>query len=242
MEDRLCLKMARDSLKDIYRSVESGRHTLAGILGRLTGSEKPAEQPSSASFFAGILGRLVALEKELRQQIRELEDLRLNVSEVYPSAPRPQEHPAKYRLINEKLVQVEKRIKQDFERLLPQCEQMRKDGVIDDFEIEAEVSLWLDEKDPAHRDDDDNIMAVSRYNAWFYADSDFGLDDRKNHNDCQFFDGDSGQGEHHCRLFHELYNHKELWDDILRADMIWLDVVVRRQNFYYLKKKQPDKN
>jgi hypothetical protein len=241
MEDRLCLKIARDSLKEIRSSVESGRHTLAGILERLSASRKPDEQPTDASFLESILGRLVVLGRELREQIRELENLSLNISRDDSSDRYSDEQLAKYREINDRLVAIEKRIRQDFKRLLPQCEQMQKDGVIDDFEIESEVSIWLDENDRAYRDDDDNILAVSSFNAKVDADSDFGLDDGQNHNEYRHFDEHPMQTEHHCRLFHELYGHSRLWDDILRADMIRLDTTVRYQNFYYLKKDQQDK-
>jgi hypothetical protein len=237
MEDRLCLKMARDSLREIYRSVESGRHTLVGILDRLNATEVVAEKFYNASFFAAILGRLVVLEKELKGEIRAIEEISTKILKDGADERFSEERIAKYRQVNSRLVAIEKRITRDFRSLLPQCEQMQKEGMIDDFEIEAEVSLWLDEKDPAHRDNDDNIMAVTSYNAKCEADSDFGLDDGKNHNECQFFEAHPMQGEHHCWLFHELYDHKELWDDILRADMIWVDVIVRRQNFYYLRQK-----
>ena len=135
---------------------------------------------------------------------------------------------SRYRDINGRLVIIEKGIKQDFKRLLPQRERMRKDGIIEDFKIELEVSVWLDESDLAYRDDSDNILAVSSYNTRVYADSDFGLDDGQNHNECRHFDGHP--------MKHELYDHSRLWEGILRLNMIWLDTTVKYQNFYYLKK------
>ncbi|MGC8491927.1 MAG: hypothetical protein ACP5SH_09340 [Syntrophobacteraceae bacterium] len=233
MVDRLYLKVARKSLKEIHRSVEAGRHTLAGILERADASADAGGQPSAGSFFAGILGRLVVLEKELKNQIWEIENLGVKALEANAEKRPSGEQIAKYGQINGRLAAIEKRIKKDFERLLPQCEQMRKEGVIDDFEIEAEVSLWLDENDPAFRGDDDNILAVVSFDAKSQADSDFGLDDRQNHNEYQFFDGHAMQKERHCWLFHEFFDHGGLWDDIVRADMIWLDVRVTYQNFYH---------
>ena len=241
MEDRLCLKMARDCLREIHSSIESGRHTLAGILERLNATRKP-DEPAGASLLESILGRLVVIGKDLRQQIRELEGLSLNVPRTSASDRYSDEQLAKYREINDRLVAIEKRIKQDFKQLLPPCEQMQKDGVIDDFEIESEVSVWLDESDPAYRDDDDNILAVLSYCAKADADSDFGLDDGQNHNEYQHFEGHPMQREHHCWLFHEVYDHSRLWEEILRTDMIWLDTTVTYQNFYYLKRESASEN
>ena len=217
MEDRLYLKMARNSIKGIHSSVGSGRHTLAGILKRPHVPGNPAELSAGVSFLESILGRLVVLEKDLRQQIRQIESLSLDVSRADSSGRCSEDQLAKYRLINGRLVAIEKRIGQDFKRLLPQCEQMQKDAIIDDFEIESEVSVWLDESDPAYRDDDDNILAVSSYNAKVDTDSDFGLDDGQNHNECRHFDGHPMQKEHHCWLFHDLYDHAHLFEDILRS-------------------------
>lgn len=45
------------------------------------------------------------------------------------------------------------------------------------------------------------------------------------------------KGQFHCYTLHYLYDHTILsWSDILKIDMVWIEIVVRHQFFSELKK------
>ena len=72
--------MARDCLREIRSSVESGRYALAGILERLTAVVKP-DKPAGAFLLESIPGRLVVFGKKLKEQIRKPETIGLKSRE-----------------------------------------------------------------------------------------------------------------------------------------------------------------
>ncbi len=102
-----------------------------------------------------------------------------------------------------------------------------------DYEIELEVSFWLRQDDPAYREDDDNIVVTLRESLKHLREDDaFGIGDGMNHNDVP---PDSSLApafwaEHHCWLYHCLYDHSGLrWNDLLRIGHIWVDMQVIHQ-------------
>jgi acetoin utilization deacetylase AcuC-like enzyme len=53
----------------------------------------------------------------------------------------------------------------------------------------------------------------------------FGMDDRENHNEFQFRLDHPMYGEHHCWLFHCLYDHNYLtWEEIATIQDFWVDI------------------
>ena len=107
------------------------------------------------------------------------------------------------------------------------------DPFLSDYEIEVVLDYYLREDDPAYRDDDDNILAKRCYSLKGVAsDGDLWFDDGENHNVFEGWDGHPMKDEHHCWLFHDLYDHSYRdssrlpWKDIMRIGTIWVDIQV----------------
>lgn len=61
----------------------------------------------------------------------------------------------------------------------------------------------------------------------------WGLDDGENHNEFEFRENHPMFGEHHCWLFHCLYDHNYLtWEEIASIQNFWIDVKPRYQYRY----------
>ena len=97
----------------------------------------------------------------------------------------------------------------------------------------------LRDDDPACRDDDDHIL-VTR-NEWLshlkryleHPDEAGGIGSGDNYNEFQFMEGHLRQAEHHCWLYHDLYDHAGLqWEDLLRIGDIRVDLKVIYQHAY----------
>jgi hypothetical protein len=53
---------------------------------------------------------------------------------------------------------------------------------------------------------------------------------KENHNAYQH-DEHPLKNQHHCYLFHHIYDHTYLaWEDIIRIEQIWIDVILSVQN------------
>ncbi|QXP90933.1 hypothetical protein [Methylococcus capsulatus] len=101
---------------------------------------------------------------------------------------------------------------------------------MNDYELEAVITYHLRQDDPEYRSDDDNILAEqTEYLTGISLDAGGRLRtllaDGQNHND-------HPEGETHCWLYHDLYDHRNLdWADMLRIGLVWLDIKVAQQ--YY---------
>ncbi len=101
------------------------------------------------------------------------------------------------------------------------------DDWLDDYEVELEVNLYLDENDPAWNEDSDNILiTLDEYLKHVEPQPDFGFG-AINRNHAEFpKEGD----ELHCWLYHCLYDHAHLdWRDLLRVARIDVDMMVTHQ-------------
>jgi len=103
---------------------------------------------------------------------------------------------------------------------------------MNDYELEAVITYHLRQDDPGYREDDDNILAEqTEYLTGVSLDAGGRnrtlLADGRNHNDHP-----EPEGEIHCWLYHDLYDHRNLdWADMLRIGLVWLDIKVVQQ--YY---------
>lgn len=111
--------------------------------------------------------------------------------------------------------------------------QARKNDPTDpmsDYEIEAVITYHIRQDDPAYRKDDDNILAEqTEYVTGISLDAGGRihtlLADGENHNDRP-----EPNGETHCWLYHDLYDHRDLnWADMLRIGLVRLDIKVSQQ-------------
>ncbi|QXP87715.1 hypothetical protein [Methylococcus capsulatus] len=117
--------------------------------------------------------------------------------------------------------------------VVDQALQARKHDPADpmnDYELEAVISYHLRQDDPAYREHDDNILAEqTEYLTGISLDADGRirtlLADGQNHNDHP-----EPEGETHCWLYHDLYDHRNLdWAGILRIGSVRPDIKVVQQ-------------
>jgi len=107
------------------------------------------------------------------------------------------------------------------------------DEWIEDYEAEVEISFWLKETDPAFDEDQENILVVLREELKHSQEEfEYYLGGDVNHNEFQNWKDHPMKNEHHCWLYHCLYDHTELgWIDILRTGSIWVEIKCDLQNF-----------
>jgi hypothetical protein len=104
---------------------------------------------------------------------------------------------------------------------------------LSDYEVELRIDYYLRESDPAYRDDCDNILATYRDSLKFPRRGHCLLADGRDWNEFQSWDRAYHPlwHQHHCWLFHCLYDHIRLpWEDIARIGMIWTDLKVIMQH------------
>ena len=137
--------------------------------------------------------------------------------------------------LNEKLVDIEKGIKKECQALIEELEKRiaNPDDWLEDYEIVCDITFCLKEDDPEYSENSDNILAeLSEHFKSEYPCR--GIADGNNHNETQFWDHPM-KDEHHCWLYHCLYDHTHLgWIDLLRIGTIWVDIHVYYQKFYEL--------
>jgi hypothetical protein len=107
---------------------------------------------------------------------------------------------------------------------------------LSDYEVELRIEYYLRESDPAYREDDDNILATYRDSLKFPRRENYRpLADGRDWNEFQDWSRarHSFWHQHHCWLFHCLYDHELLsWEDIARIGIIWTDLKVIMQHAY----------
>jgi len=108
----------------------------------------------------------------------------------------------------------------------------KNDDMID-YEIDLELDFYLKEDDKEWKKGDDNIIMTLNEHLTGLTDErrDTYPWDDTNHNEFHIrYDPHNMKDEHHCWLYHCLYDHTELtWEDILRIGSFWIDIKVRYQ-------------
>ena len=134
---------------------------------------------------------------------------------------------AKFRNINTKLTEYEKVMKQEVEELYAYANRRRKDkdDIIRDFYMEVSVYFYLDENNPAYKEEDtDNIMTVI-FTTKHDVDWEFGFGDDNDHNTLPARQGTPLEHDKYCALFHALYDHTALhYQELLMIGNFELDV------------------
>ena len=108
------------------------------------------------------------------------------------------------------------------------------DDVLNDYEIELQVSFLLKEDDKSYKENEDNILtSLHEYLKGISTDKEQ-YPWRWEHNHNQF----RARAEHpmrqdeHCWWFHSLYDHTDLeFTDMLRIGSFWSDIKVYYQYF-----------
>lgn len=139
-----------------------------------------------------------------------------------------------HRLLNQALIEVERRVGKDI-RDLRQTLGARvadPDDWLDAYEIELEVAFVLRDDDPESDDDDDNVLCIRRHQV-----SERTRDPEWDIGGPHDYDWESHAGtlatqhrEAHCWLYHDLYDHSGVgWQDICRVGRLWVDLKVTYQ-------------
>ena len=105
---------------------------------------------------------------------------------------------------------------------------------VEDYNIDSFITFILDENDPAYNEEDDNVLVQIRetgYTSWENP-GDFTTNSDVNFSEYANMEGHPMQNEHHCWLFHDLYDHHDLdWRNILRIGHIHLDSCINFQDW-----------
>lgn len=232
----LHFKMFAQCLRESTSSLRSHRSTMERIL---NGCAKVPKGPGRAELdrLQAVRDRVAEIENELKGYSVELFNVAARLSRGAPDNENSTQNLEEYRLINDKLAIVEKKVKKDLEKISRKCLLLIRRGIIEDYEIEVVMFFCLAEDDPDYLEDDDNFIAVLNFDGKHELSSDFGLDDGQNHNIFQQENEHPMKGDHHGYLFHCLYDHTHLnWEEILRINEVWLEIMVRYQNFIHLKR------
>jgi hypothetical protein len=239
MGNRSYLRIVAGSLKNVRRAISAEADTLQSAIKKMERENLPAAGDFNADSVRRMLERLTVIEEQVKGCIHDLEEIRGKVMDDDSDPLRAAYSNGRvqlYRKINDRLHIIEKQIKVDLVRLSKYCRWILDAGYIEDYEIEAEVSFYPDEDDPDFRGDDDNILATLTFDGKYElgrSETEFGLDDGVNHNIAHGRTDHPLRNEHHCWLFHCLYDHTELsWEEILRIGMVWVDINVKYQRFY----------
>lgn len=143
------------------------------------------------------------------------------------------------RLHNRKLAEAEAWIRQRRDRCLADyyraggvggCGRKHcySDELWEGVEIEVEVARVLREDHPDFDEDDENIVAELN---WMPFARTVDNPENRNWNAFQFHPGHRLAGDHHCRLFQDLYDHRLHcdWDRVLGIGTVWIDVHLIQQ-------------
>jgi hypothetical protein len=139
--------------------------------------------------------------------------------------------------LNKRLAEIERQLYKEAMPLIAKMDARLADDAdwINDYEIEGEVTFWLDENDPRFIEDQDNILATVNTSVRLLRHHPKHVEENlsENWNDLDIFDLDNpSEREHHCYLYHQLYDHTKLrWEDLFRIGRIWVDIKLTLQHF-----------
>ncbi len=178
-------------------------------------------------------------DAQLEEGLKHLENMRTHEKSEIKLQPAEMTREQRLFLVNlnTRLTEIEQQYKKEARALIEMMNaKVESDAVwIHDYEIECKIHFNLNPSDPAYNEDEDNIMAVVREFLGMLIR--FGKNEAdssiENWNEYHIPDLDNpDQEEHHCWLFHQLYDHSELsWADLLRIGSIWVDVNLTLQHF-----------
>lgn len=138
--------------------------------------------------------------------------------------------------INTKLAIIEKQVYTTAVRLdtALQCELRNAIGGLLDYDLIAEIACYNDEEDTEslcilH----ESLRELSTPEKLVYS-----INDGVNHNEFHHWEHHPMRGEHHCWLFHCLYDHihpKLSWEQIASIQTFWVDIKPVYQYQYEVK-------
>ena len=133
--------------------------------------------------------------------------------------------------LNRKLVDVEKGIKKECQAINDELPKRVADADdwLDDYENDVYITFYMRKDDPDHDVIGDNILEeLHEYPS--KGDYDDQLGGGKNHNEYEGWEDHPMRDEHHCWLYHCLYDHAHLgWINILRIGSVKISMDVQYQ-------------
>ena len=105
--------------------------------------------------------------------------------------------------------------------------------ILDDYELEIEISVFLNENDPSYKKDEDNILATitETLKGISQKEDKYPYTLEVNHNEFQNWQHPMSD-EYHCWWYHCLYDHHNLsWEDMKKIAEICSDIKVQYQYF-----------
>lgn len=132
-------------------------------------------------------------------------------------------------LLNQKLLDEEKRIFGLYKNIQKQCKELVSSKSIDDYEIEIVLECW---NDNYYKKFDPSIDG----NPFFETECNFmGFQEATTYTDLDFNDTilkTTIPKMNHCYSFHHLYDHSYLtWFDLCNIDSVWVELMVTYQYF-----------
>lgn len=131
----------------------------------------------------------------------------------------------KLNLLNDKLIEEEKRIAFTINKVKNDAEKLIKDKEIEDYIIDLEVCGFK------NVEDDDGYFFCSKTNSLIFF-----IDDYGNYKQNDFTEwghnlvNEYNWNNSHCFTFHDLYDHKRLsQNELLEITEIWIEVKIRYQ-------------
>lgn len=185
------------------------------------------------------------LRKNLGSAVSEGWNLAMRINLALDRLELTEEDLNRLRHVNNRLVELEKSLKQMVEGMRERLEGLDPSGVEwdkwDSTEINLCVEIGPDSERPAYDPDtwaEDGKMEPMEIRARIWQSwkrnateekSPWGLDDGQNHSDMGGCEGHPLQHFHQCYLFHELYDHAHvgLWR-MLHLRSLWIEIIPHR--------------
>ncbi len=142
------------------------------------------------------------------------------------------------RHLNGLLSKIQNTLQLESQSIWDLCAKIRPDGSDEhaDFELECSVQFFLLKDDPLWNANSDNIVAeldvpLKRGTGGDVLD----LDEGENWNEFRIWPEHPLKENHHCWLFHDLYDHTGVtWNEIMKIGSVWVDVIGRYQREYHV--------
>ncbi|WP_169975945.1 MULTISPECIES: hypothetical protein [unclassified Campylobacter] len=118
-----------------------------------------------------------------------------------------------------------------------ELKQKLKDGIINGFDMNYEVTFYLNEKDPLYKDDEDNVVAIINEPLNMSKEIKQPTFQNRWRRNCNEYLGLSAfkklNKDYHCYLFHALCNHTSLLGDISWMSSIGKIILTIKFNEYF---------
>lgn len=139
----------------------------------------------------------------------------------------------KLQQLNNKLIDMQEKLLKEMiqidDMLVKRVNQ--KNDILCDYEIEIEISFYLNEDHPLYKKDEDNIITTITecIKGISQKDDTYPYVLTINHNEfCNW--NHPMKDEYHCWWYHCLYDHNNLsWEDMKKIGNIWSDIKVQYQ-------------